>query len=376
MPRLCGIFLPGQSAMFRHRVDVVFVIGDLSAGGSQRVLQRISSELVERGHSLAVITLSDGSSDFFALDKRILRISLCLQKPSKGLAAAMLGNLRIIRRLRRELVQLAPATVCSFISVTNILAIAACILTPFHLVVCERNNPDRQKLGFPWQALRKGTYRWASLVTANSLDALNALSAYVPRRRLVLLRNPLPLDTSVAVERGTVVLAVGRLTTQKGFDVLLDAWANVDAINWQLHIVGTGPELGSLQSRAATLGIAGRIRFLQPVAEIMDLYRSASILAAPSRFEGTPNVVLEASLTRLPAVVSQGCGDALEIIQDRVSGRVVPVDDVDALRDALQDLIEEPGLRHQYGDRARARVTAMHANHLESWLQALQLPVA
>ena len=358
------------------RADVVFVIGDLSAGGSQRVLQTITSQLAERGHRLAVITLSDGANDFFSLHPGIDRIALGLQKPTQDSFSAVLGNLRIVQRLRQELGRLDPATVCSFIGVTNILTIAASVLMPFRLVVCERNNPEKQGLGFPWQILRRGTYKWASLVTANSMEALNALSIYVPRHRLLLLRNPLPLNSRPTPERSAVVLAVGRLARQKGFDVLLDAWAGVHAPDWQLHIVGTGPELQPLQAQAAALGIAGRTRFLPPVAEVMDLYRSASILAAPSRFEGTPNVVLEASFTSLPAVVSQGCGDALEIIEDRVSGRVVPIGDAGALREALQGLIDDPVQRQHYGERARGRVAAMHDHYLDSWLQALRLPAS
>ena len=364
----------GQEPVSPRRTDVAFVIGDLSAGGSQRVLQRISGELADRGHGLAIITLSDGTNDFFVLDPRIRRIALGLQKPSRNSFAAVLANLRIVWRLRQALAHLAPTTVCSFIGVTNVLAIAAGILLPFRLVVCERNNPEKQGLGFPWQALRRFTYKWASLVTANSMEALNALSRYVPRHRLFLLRNPLPFNSRLTGERTNIVLAVGRLSRQKGFDVLLEAWAGVRAPGWQLHIVGTGPELQSLERQAVALGVAERTRFLLPVAEIMDHYRSASILAAPSRFEGTPNVVLEASLTGLPAVISEGCGDALEIVQDGVSGRVVPIGNSGALGKALQDLIDNPAQRQQFGERAQDRVSAMHDHYLDSWLQALRLP--
>lgn len=362
--------------MSAHRTDVAFIIGDLSAGGSQRVLQRISSDLAARGHALAVITLSDGSNDFFPLDPRIRRIALGRQKPSENFVASVLENLRTISHLRRELSSLAPRTVCSFIGVTNILAIAASALLPFRIVVCERNNPDQQTLGFPWQALRRSTYRWASLVTANSMEALMALSRYVPRNKLFLLRNPLPMSNQRTSGRSPTVLAVGRLSPQKGFDVLIDAWSGVQAPGWQLDIVGAGSELRALQQQAMNLGIADRIRILEPVADVMALYQAASILAAPSRFEGTPNVVLEASIAALPAVISQGCGDALEIIQDEVSGRVVPIGDAAALREALQALVDQPELRQRYGERARSRVAAMHDHYLDSWIQALHLPAA
>jgi len=342
------------------RTDVAFVIGDLSAGGSQRVLQRIAADLADRGHRLAVITLSDGANDFFALDPRIHRVALGLQRPSRGKLAAIVANLHIVWRLRATLRALTPATVCSFIGVTNILAIAATARIPCRLVVCERNNPDQQALGFPWQGLRRATYRWASLVTANSMEALNALSLYVPHTKLFLMRNPLPRFERTATERQARVLAVGRLSRQKGFDVLLRAWAGVRAPSWQLDIVGSGAEHDALRAQAAMLGIENRTNFVPPVADIAERYNAAAILAAPSRFEGTPNVVLEASLAALPAVVSTGCGDALEIIQDGVSGRVVPVDDAVALQAALQDLVDHPARRAEFGARARDRVAAMH----------------
>lgn len=146
----------------------------------------------------------------------------------------------------------------------------------------------------------------------------------------------LPLD-------GFVVGWVGRLSAEKGPDVLLDALPHLNAVPLAVSIVGDGAERGSLQARAASLGVAGRIRWHGVVPEAGRVFAAFDVCVLSSRTEGTPVVLFEAMATDVP------------IVTTRVGG----VPDVVSSHEAVLVRSEDPvalatGIRAVYEDRAAA----------------------
>jgi glycosyltransferase involved in cell wall biosynthesis len=153
-----------------------------------------------------------------------------------------------------------------------------------------------------------------------------------------------------ATAPGSGVLYAGRLSFEKGVDVLLDAAALLpDGI--EVTIAGDGPDLASLRSRAEASGVADRVRFAGrlPSGELHDLMRASAVVVAPSRwYENQPMVVLEAFGCARPVVASD-LGGMPELISDGVTGRLVPHDDPAALAHALTELASDPGRAHEMG---------------------------
>lgn len=143
------------------------------------------------------------------------------------------------------------------------------------------------------------------------------------------------------------VLFVGRLVAQKGVSVLLNALAPVDI---PLVVVGEGPLLPALQRQTRLLQMEKRVRFLGklPVDEMYGVYRGAALLAVPSLAEGMPAVVLEGAAAELPIVASRVEGVA-EVIEDGVTGRIVPIGDALALREAIQSTLANSGCARRFG---------------------------
>ncbi len=174
--------------------------------------------------------------------------------------------------------------------------------------------------------------------------------------------NPLsPLGGGTATLEAPIVVAAGRLTTQKGFDLLIDAFAKVAERQpaWRLRIYGSGPERKRLEAQIGSdnVELMGRTR------ELGEAMAEASLFALSSRFEGFGMVLVEAMSKGLP-VVSFDCphGPA-DIISDGTDGLLVPPEDVDALAAALLELIEDPDRRRRYGEAAvqKARKYAIDA---------------
>jgi GalNAc-alpha-(1->4)-GalNAc-alpha-(1->3)-diNAcBac-PP-undecaprenol alpha-1,4-N-acetyl-D-galactosaminyltransferase len=357
--------------------DVTLVIGDLREGGAQRVASTLAGAWADAGHRVAVITFADGDGDVYPLDRRASRIVIGHRSPSTNPISALCANIRRIVALRRAIREGGAPVVISFVGTTNILVILATLGLRIRVVISERNDPARQSLGPAWDRLRRLVYRHADLVTANSRNAIDTLAAYVPRNRLRLVPNPVnrPPVQSTVKQRDAVILNVGRLTIQKAQDVLIRAFGRVAAEtpNWRLVIAGTGEREHELRTLARSLGIADRVDFPGWV-DPWTLFPKAAIFALPSRFEGTPNALLEAMSAGVPPIVSDTSGGALEFVENGETGLVVRAIE-DELADALLYLIHDESERNRLGAAAQERVRSSDLTIvLGIWSAVIALP--
>jgi glycosyltransferase involved in cell wall biosynthesis len=194
----------------------------------------------------------------------------------------------------------------------------------------------------------------ATAVVANSAGLAETAKRFAPELPIAIVPSGVNTDffTPAAEPLQTPhMLYVGRLSQEKGVDVLLQALARLTG-DWQLSIAGDGPERPHLEAMAGP-----RVRFLgwQDKCELRKRYQEASIFVLPSRYEGMANVVLEAMASGLPVVATTVGGNA-ELIVPGETGRLVPPDAPDALAEALQPLLHDPELRIRYGRAGRTRV--------------------
>ncbi len=154
-----------------------------------------------------------------------------------------------------------------------------------------------------------------------------------------------------------LVVAIGRLCPQKGFDVLLDAFAKVASVlpSTRLVVLGKGNDRGELIRRAQTLGIADRVDFIGWVQNPYALLSRASAFVMSSRYEGFPNALLEALACGAPAVATDCPSGPSEILEGGI-GRLVPVEDPGALSVAILDVLRDPVLRAEMAREGRRRV--------------------
>jgi glycosyltransferase involved in cell wall biosynthesis len=160
--------------------------------------------------------------------------------------------------------------------------------------------------------------------------------------------------------RARTVLCAGRVSYQKGLDVLLHAWRIVqerlpEPLRARLVIAGTGPLRARLESLAAALGIADSVEFVGAQSDMAAWLRRGDIAVLPSRWEGMSNALLEAMACGLPCVATRVSGSE-DLIQHGVNGLLVEPDDYRALAEALLCLLRDPELCQRYGRAARATV--------------------
>lgn len=171
------------------------------------------------------------------------------------------------------------------------------------------------------------------------------------------------------------LLFVGRLAAVKGVPMLFDALRDLSPKHPALHLtlVGDGPERAMLERRAGEMGLASRITFAgyKSQAEVADLLRTATALVLPSFAEGVPVVLMEAMAARVPVVTTRIAG-VPELVEDGVSGLLVPPGDAHALQVAIGRLLYDRHLCRDMGEAGRLRVEAEFASdHEAAWLAAL-----
>lgn len=150
-----------------------------------------------------------------------------------------------------------------------------------------------------------------------------------------------------------ILLAVGRHSRQKGFDLLLKAWALADSPGWKLKIVGSGELRKENENLAKQLGISNKTIFVDAHSGIAEEFRNASCFILSSRFEGMVLVLLEAKMMGLPCISFDCPNSPREVIRDGIDGWLVPPENTPALAHIINLRLNDTQLLASAGVRAR-----------------------
>ncbi len=273
---------------------------------------------------------------------------------NKADAAAIRAHLRAVRDLRPDILHVNLATPWG-----GQYAQLAGLLARGVRVVAVENSPIRSSDRLQILAKRALSRR---------IDAHVACGAWLgheiermvglPAGRVRVVHNGIPEvlpDPVCGLPPGLVVGTVGRLTREKGFDLLIRAAAKVPGFS--LVIVGAGEEQERLAALAEDLGIGDRVVLTGWVADSRAWLRGFDVFVLPSLIEGFPLTTLEAMLAGVPVVASD-VGGVGEAVREGQTGRLVPSGDVDALAAAIASLVDDPGTRAALGTRGRQVVLA------------------
>ncbi|WP_462321128.1 glycosyltransferase [Halochromatium sp.] len=274
------------------------------------------------------------------------------------------------RALRRYLQQRHPDAILSNKDQTHRLLRRRKLGTerPFTAFRVGTNVPERLKRTSPWTALWKRwqlaeLYREADLLIGNSSGvsaALQRMLSSSPRLsnrqpRIETILNPVDAETIAALaakpmshpwlkdKTGPVILSVGRLVRAKNFGLLLRAFALLPAtLNARLMICGSGSQHERLLALATRLGIAERVELLGHQSNPFRYVAAADLFVCSSIFEGANNALIEAIALGTPSVSTDCPSGAQDILDDGRLGPLVPVDNPQALADAMRSVLQAP----------------------------------
>lgn len=349
-----------SAARLRNR-EIFIVIAALGAGGAERVTAWLAEHLLGAGARVTIVAFDrPGEPVYHAFSDRLRFVRLGIAaKRGRGIVPPVL---RRIAALRRAVADGRPELIVSLLTKINAVTLCATLGMSVPVVACERNNPARQPAHWLWKAVLRRAYRRAAAIVCQT----RASVACIPpdsRARVVVIPNPvLAAEAAADRERPRTIAGVGRLEAQKGFDLLIDAFAAVAGRHpgWRLDIWGSGPDEAALRARAKALGIAERVAFRGLSDRPGGWIAETGLFVLASRYEGFPNVLGEAMAAGLPVIATDCDFGPRELVDDGVDGLLVANEDSAALACALDRLLGDDALRRRLAAQA-PRVAATFA---------------
>lgn len=339
-----------------RRTKILIAIPTLSAGGAERVVTTLANEWSRGGREVAVATFEPPAAQpFYPLDAAVRHLKLDLPPVSKPKWRAIAHTFKRIGALRRTIKAERPDVVISFLTKMNVMAALAADGLGVPVIISERNNPYVQTFDRFWDTARGFAFPKAFAFVTMTQGAADFFPER-QRRRTRIIPNPVSIP---AVERsaasGKTLTAVGRLTAQKRFDRLIEAYARIagDFPGWSLVIWGEGELRADLEALVQKLGLAARVRLPGLTAKPGGWLETADILALSSDYEGWPNVVIEALAGGVPVVAADCEFGVKEILQDGALGLIAPRADVAAFADALARMMRDENLRRELSAKGR-----------------------
>ena len=342
-------------------LHITVVIPTLAAGGAERVVAMLARAWTERGRTVEILTFDDGTTPpFYPLPPAVRHWSLDLIADSGGsLWRGLANNLHRLRTLRRAIRASRPDVVISFIDQTNVVTLLALAGTGTKVVVWENTDPlaaqtNRYVVNWGRRAARF-VYPLAAAVVAQTDDAATFLARSFGDKA-VGIPNPVLPPASVApmMLARPAVIGLGRLSPEKGYDVLLRAFARLTARfpDWRVYVFGEGPDRPRLEALRDELGLAGRVEFPGVVAEPTAALRAGDFFVMPSFIEGFSLALCEAMACGLPAVATDCSSGPRSVLRDQYDGLLVPTGDDAAMAEAMARLMSNSTLRATFAARA------------------------
>ena len=394
------------------RPSVCFLTGTLNAfAGAERVTATIASGLAARGYRVHVLSLWDRRS-CFALHPAITHEALFDTRPS-----FKHSYLQTVRGIRQHITRHRIDVLVEVDTMLALFTLPATLGLPTRRVSWEHCNFD-QDLGKPARfiymfrvfrptsPMNVGTWILSAASASSGLALIGGFARRLARRlaarfnanvivlterdkalwqvalpharNVVAIPNPLPFDLPEmpAPRKQPTVLAVGRLTRAKGFDVLLQAWGQVSQAHpgWRLEIVGEGEERAGLEKLRADLGLSQSVSLPGARVDIDAAYRVASVFCLSSRYEGFGLVLLEAMAFGLP-IVSTACETGPKaLLEDGIQAVMVPPDAPRDLARALVRVMGNPQLQQALGTAGRNTAACYSLDHIvRQWEMLLSM---
>lgn len=361
--------------MTARRPDLAMFLPTLGGGGAERVMIDLARHAAARGRAVDVVVLNHSGAVTSDLGPGVTIVDLGRRRAATALPAL----LSYLRRAR-------PPALLSTLEHVNVLAVVAARLVGGIRVVLREANTFGSDLngggakGWFVRTAMRWTYRAADAVVAVSSGVADGLvtGLGVPAERVHVIYNPvitprvlegakaMPEHSWFEGDGPPVIVAVGRLAEQKGFDVLLRAFTAVRAGRpCRLLVLGEGPLRDELSEAARKLGIESDVAFPGFVANPFGYMAHAELFVLSSRWEGLPNVLIQALAVGAPAVATDCPSGPREILDGGRFGRLVPVDDAPALAAAIEAELDARSERPGDAWHRRYALDAIASEYLE-----------
>ena len=359
---------------------ILFIFRSLGTGGSQKVQAFVANSCVKRGYKVTILSMSKEKCSI-DIDNRINIVTLDYDKVNntRGNRIKYLVNrMKYVVEFRRKCIKIDPDLVCSFLIDIVRLTVIALRFTKYPILGSERADPsqfEENKIKKYNSSLNKCTAVVFQLEEASKLYKLNpnVISEVIPNPAMI--RNIKEVIEKKDTEE-LFVFGAGRLSKQKRFDVLIDAYNEVKKIHPEYHlkIYGDGEELEFLKSKVSLLNLEDSVVFKGNVKNIFQDVNNKSIFVLTSDFEGIPNVITEALINKIPCI-STDCspGGARLLLDNGLGGDVVERENYKKISESIIKYIENPDYSQKKVDYGYKHIKKFNPQVIEErWMNLIE----
>lgn len=355
--------------------EVIFVTVSMGGGGTERVISILANYYVSMCNRVTILLIADNRVEY-KLDKRIKVESI-----AGATGGSIKARIERIFKLRSRIKNQRNANVIAMGTVTAMFTLLATIGLPNDVVISERNDPNRlnhKPISKSAKLLRNFLYRGAKVIVFQTEDVKECFPQYLVRKSVVI-PNPLPSDLPYVDEtiiRDKSIITAGRLTEQKNQQLLIRAFKRITEIypDYVLKIFGRGEMekelLGMIQENHLE-----EKAYLKGFSD--NLYHELTyggIYVSSSNWEGISNSLAEALAMGIPTIATDcPMGGSRMLINNGQNGLLIPVEDEEALVQAIDNLISDVTLRRNISMRAsETREVLSESRIAEKWLKCFE----
>jgi len=334
------------------QVNILFFTGSIDwSGGTERSVSLVSSYLSSKNMNVKILSFFDGRSSFYDIDPKVELLSLHMQGKNPTL-----NFVKIVYFLRKLLLSNQIDVIVITDTILSLYVLPAILGTRVKTIYQENFNYFTDLNSKKRKYARHLIVKYVDyIITVSKGDEENYKLVRKKKGHVSAIYNVKPFKALEVANMDTkVVVTVGKLVDQKGYDLLLQAWCKVigGVPDWKLKIIGEGVDEKRLKELKSDLGLSNSVEFVGKTNEVQKYYKNASLYVMSSRFEGFGFVLIEAKEFGLP-IVSFDCpyGPG-EVVRDGVDGLLAKPEDTDDLSKKLLVLMQDAELRNKFSQNA------------------------
>jgi glycosyltransferase involved in cell wall biosynthesis len=331
-----------------EKMKVVLVIDVLyQMSGAAKVIKFLATILDKNRYDIDLVVIKD--SPLIRPIEGVRVNTLKAQSKVKGV-----WRLNAIIKLRKMLVKINPDIVCTFVSDSCFITVCASVGLKHKIVSCERGDPF--SLPRVWKTITRWSYEHSDFCVFQMEGARSFFQESITKKSCVIPNPFVPLAEPIGADeiRKKTIVSAGRFVHQKGYDVLISAFYIVrkQYPEYKLVLFGEGTLRKMYEDMITKLGLEEAVEMPGFTKSISEAIKHEGVYVLSSRFEGIPNSLLEALSMGLPTI-STDCspGGARFLTDNGKRGIIVPVDNVQAMADAIILLLEDKEKLRELSER-------------------------
>lgn len=316
---------------------IALVIPSLNAGGMERVMSELANYF-SKNNSIEVHLIILGKNiKFYDISSKVIVHEPDFYFNNKF---RIFYTLKTIIYLRNKIKTIKPYSILSFGEMYNSFVLLASSFIKVKVYISDRSKPDKN-WGWLHNNLRKILYKNAYGIISQTSYSKLFLNKITKHKNIIVIPNPVRNDSENNLVRKNVIVSIGRLIYSKRIDLLLKIFSEIDRKDFDLWIVGDGPEYENLIQIAKELNLSDKVTFWGARKDVHYFYNQAKIFAFTSTSEGFPNALLEALASGLPSISFDCIAGPSDLIEDGQNGFLIPELDIETYKLKLNSLMTE-----------------------------------